>query len=367
MQRLRRTARLGLVLNLGLVLLAPPALAASADGAGGRLTLAQLRAPAALPEPVEPDGLNDQPFAPVFMGCGSAADTRESAGVLVYLLAHSDADSNKPYWQWKLGNVLADLDQDAAAFQALGKVLDLPERTAMTNKMREVPNLAELKCMAHLIRARILARNGLRADCVKELALAQPHTGYQQLLQAEALALAGSPADAVPCLRQACRGTSGYFDGNWGTWFIPMRGAALAQLIGDKELFQELAKPILARRRDAEKWGQWHAVWSVTDAFSRLPKAKRVAEPAKLRSGTYSGKCRGFDDDVAVVVTVAAGKIKSVEVTKENESRPFSALEIIPKRIVRCQGVRVDAVTGATVTSLAIVGATEDALSRPPK
>ena len=77
---------------------------------------------------------------------------------------------------------------------------------------------------------------------------------------------------------------------------------------------------------------------------------------ARLRDGAYTGKALGYSDkkDLEVTVTIRAGKIADVNV-KHEEKIDLNATRIVPRRIVEKQSVQVDGVTGATVTSQAIV------------
>lgn len=82
--------------------------------------------------------------------------------------------------------------------------------------------------------------------------------------------------------------------------------------------------------------------------------------------GTYTGVAQGRNDDVEVLVTIANGKIQNVEVTKQNETPQMAdeCLKTIPAEIVKKQSLRVDAVSGATITSKAILVATQQALAK---
>jgi uncharacterized protein with FMN-binding domain len=83
----------------------------------------------------------------------------------------------------------------------------------------------------------------------------------------------------------------------------------------------------------------------------------------KVADGTYTDSSTGYVGPVAVAVTVAAGKIQSVQVKQHKENRFLTALDDIPARIIAKQHVKgVDAVLGATLTSEAIVYATAKAL-----
>jgi uncharacterized protein with FMN-binding domain len=85
----------------------------------------------------------------------------------------------------------------------------------------------------------------------------------------------------------------------------------------------------------------------------------------RLRDGTFTGKALGYSDkeDLEVAVTIRAGKISDVSVAHE-EQIDLNATKIVPQRIVEKQSVQVDGVTGATVTSQAIVEGAFQALKQ---
>lgn len=83
----------------------------------------------------------------------------------------------------------------------------------------------------------------------------------------------------------------------------------------------------------------------------------------KWRDGEYQGVARGYIDDITVKVTIRNGRIHAVEPLQHRENRPRTALEAIPERVVETQGIEgIDAVTGATVTSRAVLQAVKQAL-----
>ncbi|MGI6150891.1 MAG: FAD-dependent oxidoreductase [Christensenellales bacterium] len=80
--------------------------------------------------------------------------------------------------------------------------------------------------------------------------------------------------------------------------------------------------------------------------------------------GTYTKTARGMYSDVTVAVTVDENRILSVEVTEQNDTRRIaaSAVKFLPERIVAAQSPAVDTVSGATITSMAILSAAKAAL-----
>ena len=79
---------------------------------------------------------------------------------------------------------------------------------------------------------------------------------------------------------------------------------------------------------------------------------------------TLVGKAKGFGGEVVVTVTKQGDKILSVEAVGESETPRIAgpALEQIPERIVAANSPDVDVVSGATVTSNAIIYAVKNAL-----
>jgi uncharacterized protein with FMN-binding domain len=85
---------------------------------------------------------------------------------------------------------------------------------------------------------------------------------------------------------------------------------------------------------------------------------------SRVPDGAYRGASLGYKSEIEVEVVVKAGRIESVRVTKEREDITHGSLTEIPRRIVEKQGLRdVDAVSGATMTSEAIVNAAAKALA----
>jgi len=84
-----------------------------------------------------------------------------------------------------------------------------------------------------------------------------------------------------------------------------------------------------------------------------------------LRDGVYTGRALGYAEakDMQVTVTIEGGKIADVRV-KHEEKIDLGATRIVPQRIVAAQSLKVDAVTGATITSQAIVDGAFQALKQ---
>lgn len=87
---------------------------------------------------------------------------------------------------------------------------------------------------------------------------------------------------------------------------------------------------------------------------------------ATFKAGTYTAQAPGMAGDVKIEMTLSDDRIESVKVTEHKETPGISdpAIEQIPAGIVAGQGLKVDAITGATLTSNAILAAAEDCLKQ---
>jgi uncharacterized protein with FMN-binding domain len=88
--------------------------------------------------------------------------------------------------------------------------------------------------------------------------------------------------------------------------------------------------------------------------------------PAKWKDGSYKGKAEGLHGDIALTVTVAKGRIAKITVDSQEETAGVAdlAFERVPKLIIEKQTTEVDAVSGSSVSSKAIMAAVQDALDK---
>ena len=91
-----------------------------------------------------------------------------------------------------------------------------------------------------------------------------------------------------------------------------------------------------------------------------------AAADGSYTPGTYTGTAAGKNGDVKVEVTFSANAIDSVKVVEHSETAGISdgAIENIPAAIVEHQSLAVDTVSGATITSDAILKAVADAVAQ---
>jgi len=85
---------------------------------------------------------------------------------------------------------------------------------------------------------------------------------------------------------------------------------------------------------------------------------------SRIPDGLYNASSSAYAGPLYVEVAVKSKRIESVRVTRHKERQFYSALTDTPKRIIERQSVvGIDAVSGATMTSEAIINATAKALA----
>ncbi|MEC4294330.1 FAD-dependent oxidoreductase [Adlercreutzia shanghongiae] len=91
------------------------------------------------------------------------------------------------------------------------------------------------------------------------------------------------------------------------------------------------------------------------------------AQSVQLGEGEYLGTstlCMG--NELAVKVTVDGGKITAIDIVQQQETAGIGskALEALPALMIEAQSAEVDAVAGATITSVALMDAVNNALAQ---
>ena len=93
-----------------------------------------------------------------------------------------------------------------------------------------------------------------------------------------------------------------------------------------------------------------------------------LAGPSKVPDGSYEAESLGYEAMVRTQVVVRSGKIEGVKVTQHREKQYYSSISDTTAKIISKNGVKgVDATSGATITSEAIINATAKALSAAAK
>lgn len=315
--------------------------------------------PAGLPGPPGPpraarfDANPRMPHLVPFQGRKSKADMEKAAGYLAFLTRRGRRD-NRPYYQLKLGQFLTDLGWDRAACGVLTAFLSEDVRRLNPDIPEAPDTYSGLFRMALLHEMRILARNGRKDVLQKFFSVMQPRSGYEHVLLAETHMLNGDVPAATAHLDSACASPAGHPESAWGAAYIPMRAAVMACVMGDPESARKWGGPLDRRGADAEKWPQWKSAWRIVhEALEQCNHP--MMNMTLLPDGSYQGTCTGFIDSVTVEIRIRDGAPQSVRILRGIEDRPYSALEIVPERIQSLRAPTVDCVTGATVTSCAVI------------
>ena len=86
-----------------------------------------------------------------------------------------------------------------------------------------------------------------------------------------------------------------------------------------------------------------------------------------LIDGEYQGTATGGPVKAIVAITILDQKVTQVKILKHRTGRGKPAETVIPGRIIEQQSTAVDAVTGATLSSVTIMNAAEDAVRKALK
>ncbi len=93
-----------------------------------------------------------------------------------------------------------------------------------------------------------------------------------------------------------------------------------------------------------------------------LLSARSLAD-AELRDGRYTFTALGYAGDIDVALIVREGRIADIQL-KHQEKIDQGACVVIPQRIIEKQSLQVDGVSGATVTTAAILDGTLQCLRK---
>lgn len=99
---------------------------------------------------------------------------------------------------------------------------------------------------------------------------------------------------------------------------------------------------------------------------SGQPAPAAAVSDATYKDGSYQAAQNGKEGPVPVTVSIAGGKVASVEIGSNTETAGIGtlAIEALPSRIVAANSAEVDAVSGATITSDAILAGVADCLNQ---
>jgi len=106
-------------------------------------------------------------------------------------------------------------------------------------------------------------------------------------------------------------------------------------------------------------------VFTLQSGFAKKIDSIQVTnvDVSRVKDGTYRGTVDTGVIIVDVDVKVHAGRIESIDLVRHQNGKGSAAVEIIP-RIIAAQNLDVDTVSGATYSSLCILGAVRNGLMK---
>jgi uncharacterized protein with FMN-binding domain len=128
----------------------------------------------------------------------------------------------------------------------------------------------------------------------------------------------------------------------------------------NKEALEYYQKALAAPRREHENT----MFRSRAEANILGLKAFELLDLKSVPDGIYKSDSFGYEGPIHVSVTVKLGRITEVRVTEHREKQFYTSITDTTRKIIATQGVKgVDATSGATITSEAIINATAKALA----
>jgi fumarate reductase flavoprotein subunit len=96
------------------------------------------------------------------------------------------------------------------------------------------------------------------------------------------------------------------------------------------------------------------------------PAAKKTESPPAAVSGTYTGTAEGYGGAVEVTLEIKDGAIVSASAAGAGETPQIGglALDLMPGMMVSANSIEVDVISGATITSQAVLDAAVKALEK---
>lgn len=106
-------------------------------------------------------------------------------------------------------------------------------------------------------------------------------------------------------------------------------------------------------------------VFGVKNISTPAPAAPAAAIPGAV-DGTYTSTQKGFGGDITVEMTIEGGAIADVQISGPNETEGLGSVAVaeLPARILEAQSLNIDTISGASVSSGAIIAAATDCLAQ---
>lgn len=287
-------------------------------------------------------------------------------------------NSYYPFWLNKLGIDLQNCNFDTLAYYEINKLLSLDNVNSFPKDIKRINSLNDLKNLPHAIQLKLAAKLKKEKE-FKTLSLNYvPQNNYSLLQLSYAYMYKGDFNKACQTLKAAVKPDKHIrLEKRSST---TAGAVALAFALNRFDLIDSLSSWITDENGDTPpqeysrlnnngepnrySLNQWRSSLSIIGKFKQLSKIikhRKNFDLKNLKNGEFEGSCLGFIDTIKVNITVSNHSITDIKILENNEDRPQSSLEIIPKRIINSQSLKVDAITSATVSSAAILASVSEA------
>ena len=137
------------------------------------------------------------------------------------------------------------------------------------------------------------------------------------------------------------------------------------RVAGQYEKALEYYEKLLAMPATGQGWKRVQRNQMRARENAQAIKLFELLDLTRVPDGVYHASSMGFKGEVYVEISVKSQRIESLRVTQHEEKQFYSALTDTPQKIIARQSVKgIDATSGATVTSDAIVNAAAKALAK---
>ena len=189
-------------------------------------------------------------------GIADARGMQYAAGKLLYLIDRYDKSPIRPYYMYKLGWHLVELDEPEAALIVLEAIEKLPDNTPYEWKDR-LTDLSKLKRAAKFLHMRAAAKMENKNTARIISRTLTPVNGYENLLMAESYMIMGESAKAEEYLKLSHG--NGHPDTKYSDILIRMYAATMARTINNDKLALEILKPVIEHGYGYKKGKQWQS------------------------------------------------------------------------------------------------------------
>lgn len=299
-----------------------------------------------------------------------------------YLIYSYPKNEYYPYWLYNLSINLDNLDLNTLALKELNKLSNYIDTTIFPKDIKRIKSLNELKDLPLSIRLKALAKARKTTQFQKAIESYTPASNYSLFKIAEAYMFLNEKDKSLQYLKEAIKienhlrahkriSTTAGAVGLAYTSDLTQQIDTLASWVYEIDSNippQQYSRLNSKGLPDAYSKRQWQSSQAIIHKFKELASyGNKSFGVGVLKDGIYQGTCQGFIDTVKVNVEFNKNKIKNIEVVKSKEDRPNTSLITIPNRIIKSQSLQVDAITGATITSYAIIGAVAEATLKAQK